>query len=391
MTDERTGPSTPPVTRRAALAGAGALGLAALGACGPTSSGSTTPAGSPTPSGTPGSVGIVDQRGKRVTLPGPATRVVTVPMPAASLVVAVDGGVEHLVGMHQGSWTAMRDGILGEFFPQLLDIAHEIATADFTPNVESVVALRPDVVAQWADRGTGLTGPLENAGLPVVGLRYGRQEDLDAWITLFATLLGREERGREIRSTMAASLAAVRADQTTAPGPAPRVVYVNRFVEGLKVAARDTYNDFCIRLVGGSNPAADPGGVAAAGMVAVDVEQVVAWDPDVILLGNFDAAMPEDVYRSPAWRSLSAVRSRRVYKVPLGGYRWDPPSHESPLMWRWLAMVVHPGATGVDLRAEVDRYYRLYYGRTPTAAQLRAVLWSRANAGSAHYEQFDVS
>ena len=51
-------------------------------------------------------------------------------------------------------------------------------------------------------------------------------------------------------------------------------------------------------------------------MVAVDVEQVVAWDPDVILLGNFDAAMPEDVYRSPAWRSLSAVRSRRVYKVP---------------------------------------------------------------------------
>ena len=54
-------------------------------------------------------------------------------------------------------------------------------------------------------------------------------------------------------------------------------------------------------------------------------------------------------------------------------------------------MVVHAGATGVDLRAEVDRYYRLYYGRTPTAAQLRAILWSQANAGSAHYEQFDVS
>ena len=135
-------------------------------------------------------------------------------MPAASLVVAIDGGVEHLVGMHRAP--GPRCVTASSASSSALDIAHEIATADFTPNVESVVALRPDVVAQWADRGTGLTGPLENAGLPVVGLRYGRQEDLDAWITLFATLLGREERGREIRSTMAASLAAVRAGPDTA-------------------------------------------------------------------------------------------------------------------------------------------------------------------------------
>ena len=388
MTEGQVVPGANTVSRRAALVGAGALGLAALGGCGTTG---PTSAGSSTRSRAAGSVALVDQRGKRVTLPRPATRVVTVPMPAASLVVAIDGGVEHLVGMHQASWTAMGDGVLGEFFPQARDIAHDVATADFTPNVESLVALRPDVVAQWADQGTGLIAPLENAGLAVVGLRYGRQEDLDAWVTLFATMLGREERGAQIRSTMAASLAAVRAEHPSATGPPPRVLYFNRFAEGLKVAAKGTYNDFCVRLVGGTNPAADPGGVSAAGMVGVDVEQVVAWDPDIILLGNFDGALPEDVYGSPAWRSLSAVRSRRVYKVPLGGYRWDPPSHESPLMWRWLGQVVNPGPAEVDLRAEVDRYYRLYYGRTPTAAQLRSILWSQANAASAHYEQFDVS
>jgi iron complex transport system substrate-binding protein len=387
MTDERATPHPSTVTRRAALAGAGALGLAALGACG--SGGGT--AGTPTSPAASGTVSALDQRGRRVTLSRPATRIVTVPMPAASLVVAIDGGVDHLVGMHQASWTAMRDGVLGEFFPQVLGVAHDIATADFTPNVESVVALRPDVVAQWGDQGTGLTAPLENAGLAVVGLRYGRQEDLDTWVTLFATLLGQEERGREIRSTMAASLAAVRADQPTTSGPAPKVLYFNRFAEGLKVAAKGTYNDFCIRLVGGTNPAADPGGVAAAGMVGVDVEQVVAWDPDIVLLGNFDAAMPEDVYRAPAWQSLSAVRSRRVYKVPLGGYRWDPPSHESPLMWRWLGQVVRAGEAPADLRAEVDRYYRLYYGHTPTDAQLKAILWSEANAQSAHYQRFGTS
>jgi iron complex transport system substrate-binding protein len=60
-------------------------------------------------------------------------------------------------------------------------------------------------------------------------------------------------------------------------------------------------------------------------------------------------------------------------------------------MWRWLGEVVRPEAAPSDLRAEVDRYYRLYYGRTPTEAQLRAVLWSEANAQSAHYERFGTS
>ncbi|MCU1548044.1 MAG: transporter substrate-binding protein, partial [Arthrobacter sp.] len=96
-------------------------------------------------------------------------------MPAASLLVAVDGGAEHLSGMHNASWVAMRDGILGTMFPRALDLPHEIATQDFTPNVESVRALNPDVVVQWSD--AQLIEPLENAGLTVLGLiNTGKQE-----------------------------------------------------------------------------------------------------------------------------------------------------------------------------------------------------------------------
>jgi len=36
------------------------------------------------------------------------------------------------------------------------------------------------------------------------------------------------------------------------------------------------------------------------------------------------------------------VKNRRVYKIPLVGYRWDPPSAEWPLMWRWAAQKQHP-------------------------------------------------
>ncbi len=183
----------------------------------------------------------------------------------------------------------------------------------------------------------------------------------------------------------------MRAETPTTTGPPAKVLYFNRFADGLKVAGTGTYNDFYIGLVGATNPASGPGGLATGGMVGVDVEQVVAWDPDIILLGNFDGALPADVYASPAWAAITAVRESRVYKVPIGGYRWDPPSHESPLMWRWLAMLVHPTGPRFDLFGEIQRYYRLYYDRTPTPTQLKAMLWADANSHSAHYEQFHVS
>lgn len=377
----------PRISRRVVLRGVGLAGAAALVGCG-----GTRDVAAPGPATTRSGQGVSvrDQRGQRITLDVPARRLVTIPMPAAALLIAVDGSADHLVGMHPSSWTALHDGILGEFFPRALAIPHDVASADFAPNVESVVALRPDVVVQWGDRGPGLTAPLENAGLKVVGLEYGTQEDLLTWISLFAALVGRPERAALITDAIdGARQQEARTTASVATGR-PKVVYFNRFAGGLKVAGDATYNDFSIRLVGAANPASGPSGAPGTGILGVSLEQVLAWDPDVVLLGNFDDAVPEDVYRDPVWRRVSAVREQRVYKVPLGGYRWDPPSHESPLMWRWLSMVAFPAQPAFDLRGEIDRYYSLYYGKTPTPAQTDAVLRTTVNGASANYRRFDA-
>lgn len=338
----------------------------------------------------PGPTGftLTDQRGKRLTFEHPVRRMVTIPMPAAALAIAVDAGPEHLVGMHSSSWTAIHDGIMGQMFPAALKIAHDTASPDFVPNVESVVALNPDVVIQWGDRGGGLTAPLENAGLKVVGLTYGSQRDLTTWITTYGTLFGQRARAAQLNRWMNTQLAQFSRSQSPPPARPPSILYFNRYVGGYKVAGKGTYNDWCAKLVGATNPATGPHGLTGAGMVGVDVEQVLAWDPDVLLLGNFDAAVPADVYRDTVLRDLSAVRSRRVYKVPLGGYRWDPPSQESPLMWRWLSMVAFPDGPAFDLRGQIADDYRLLYDHTPTGEQLDGVLQLAANADSAGVARF---
>ncbi|GAC1488524.1 MAG: ABC transporter substrate-binding protein [Pseudarthrobacter sp.] len=378
------------LNRRAALQLLVAGGSAALlsGCAGtPGSPPSSGPATDGTKGGS-GAISVTDQRGKTLTFPRPVTRVVTIPMPAASLLVAVDRTADHLAAMHNASWVAMRDGIMGSIFPKALELPHEIATQDFTANVESVRALDPDVVIQWSD--AQLIDPLEKAGLNVIGLtNTGKQEDVDAWVAMFAAMLGKPERALDIKTRSGMELAAVK-DLAAGRSARPSILYFNRFTGGLKVAGANSYNDFYIKLVGGTNPATGNDPLKGSGMVGVDVEQVLRWDPEIILLGNFDNALPQDLYSAPVWQTVSAVRNRRVYKVPLGGYRWDPPGQESPLMWHWLSDIAFPQQQSL-LRNKVVEYFDFLYSHKPTAAELDKILWTTANAASDHYRQFNAA
>ncbi|MFC5929664.1 ABC transporter substrate-binding protein [Cryobacterium melibiosiphilum] len=383
-TPETTPPAAALLSRRTVLAGFFLVGgTVVLAAC---TDSSATPA-VPSGSGSPTQIEVTDNRGTVLTFNQAVTRVVTIPMPSASLIVAVDRSAQHLVGMHNASWMAIKDGILGQFFPELLKLPHDIATSDFTPNVESILDLEPDVVVQWSD--SPLVEPLENAGLTVIGLtNNGTQEDVDSWVQIFATMLGKPERATEIKARSDGALAQVQADAAARAQPGPSILYFNRFTEGLKVAGANTYNDFYIKLVGGTNPATGDAPAPGTGMVGVDLEQVLTWNPEVILLGNFDGAMPDDIYSNPAWSGVRAVTNRRVYKVPLGGYRWDPPGQESPLMWTWLADIAFPSLSTSTLRAQITADYPFLYDHTPTDAQINTVLWMDVNDRSSNYQQF---
>jgi len=367
--------NSPPeaLPRRTVLKGAIGLGaMTVMAACG------RSPA---TDSGS--RLKITDQRGRTLRLDGPAKRIVTIPFPAASIMIAVDRSITHIAGMHSAAWTAARDSVLSDFFPGVVNIPHDIASETFAPNIESVLALKPDLVVQWANQGDAIIAPLDNAGLSVLGVEYGTLDDVGRWIMMFAQALGKPDRGRAMAARLKADQVEAAATAAKRTGAKPSVLYFNRFVDGLKVAGSGTFNDDYIRLIGAENAGA---GVKA--LADVDLEQVLSWDPDIIVLGNFDAALPADVYGDKRWKDVAAVRSRRVYKAPIGGYRWDPPSHESPLMWHWLGQIAYPDGTDGGLRAKVLDDYAYFYNQTPDAKQIAKMLWTEENGASANYESF---
>lgn len=330
-----------------------------------------------------------DQNGDAVTLESPAERIATIPIPAASMLVAIDGGTDRLAGMHNLSKTALTAGVLGEFFPASVDIPSDVVGAGFMPNVEALLALDPDLVLQWAHRGDDILDPLRNAGFNVVALRYGTEELSRGWIEMLGAASGQDDKAADLiawRDEAQAEIVDLMADLSQQDRP--RTLYFLRYLSQLRVAGDGTYNDFYIDLAGGSNPAAEDG----TGWLTVNPEQVLAWDPEVILLNGFeDDLSPADVYANPLFSDVSAVQNRRVYKVPLGGYRWDPPNQESPLMWRWLSMLLQPDVADWPIRDQIVEAYDWIYGHTPTEAQLDGILRVAMNGDAAGYGRFLAS
>lgn len=317
----------------------------------------------------------------------PAERIVFIPMPGPATFIALDGSERKIVGMNSYSALAMRDGLLGELYPGYTKITTDILSggaSSFQPNIESILALKPDAVFQWASLSSDAISALDRAGLPVLGMRVGKHDEFAGSTLMMGKVAGKEERARALLARQDAVKRQIEAEmRDLAASDRPRVVYLSHATDVLRVAGKDSYVDFVVDLAGGRNVASDS---AANGTVSI--EQLLSWNPQVVLLGNFDKAMPADIYDDPRWQDVEAVKTRRVYRVPLGGYRWDPPSQESALGWLWLATLLHPERNSPDLRAAMRNWFDFLYQHPLNDAEIDRVLAAAANRQSLGYERF---
>lgn len=366
------------LTRRTMLSatGIGLFGLA-LGAC----SSRETVVSTVEKVASTNSFTVTDMRGVQISFDQPVQRIATTVIPSPSMFTAVDGGYAKLVGINESTLQSNQQGLFGEMFPESKSTT-TISPSSFTPNIETITELEPDVVFQWADQGEGLVEPLENAGFKTVCLLYGTQEYLETWVTLFATILGKAERGEEIVQWMHTE--EDRLTKELASAPELRVVHLNQSGDGYAATNGKSYMHHWMTLAGGKNMAAD--NMSTDNVVSA--EQLITWDPEVITLGGFDARTPEQVYSDPALASISAVKNKRVYKAPLGGYRWEVPCAESPLMWQWAAELYHPELTGHSLRKSMKDRISYLYNYKISDEQISAALRLEQNLNSANYEVF---
>lgn len=338
----------------------------------------------------PGTRIVVDDNGDKVEVPEKIERVVvTNILPLASAVAVYLNDGSRIVGMHPASYSAAKNGLLGELYPEVLK-ADTGFIQGASLNIEALMALRPDVVLVNApDRR--MIDMIRGAGLAAFGIspskwHYDVIETHNRWMQSLAQLFPEAKGKGELIEKKSREIAKMVADRTKdlPREERARILFIFRYdAKSLVTSGKNFFGQYWCDAVGGINAA--EGITADNSNAVIGMEEVYGYDPDVIFITNFTAALPEDIYGSKIggddWSPVKAVREKRVYKMPLGIYRSYTPSADTPLTLLWMAKRVYPERfKDVDLTAEVKKYYQTVFGVSLTEKQISRMFSPEAAA-----------
>lgn len=245
-----------------------------------------------------------------------------------------------------------------------------------TANLETVLALKPDLIVdtgsvrptfvELADRVQAQTG------IPYA-LIDGALEAVPAGYRLLGELMGVRERAEGLARYAEDTLRTVRERVARVPRDQRPRVYYARGPQGLETGLDGSINVEMFEAMGIELVSTRmPGGLAR-----VSVEQVLNWDPEVII--TIDQTFAQTAAQSPLWRNVSAVKNGRVHlspKLPFGWVDFPPSVNRLPGLW-WIAAKVFPAQFRDDLGAIARDFYRRFYQVELSAAQVQRVLAGR--------------
>ncbi len=328
---------------------------------------------------------VTDMTGRELMLDGPAQRVVSIIVPTAATIVAIDGSPEKLIGVNPIAMRMFRSGIIGKLFPEALSIRSNITQGGagiFVPNVEELVALDPDIVIQAGYAGEQVVKPLVNAGINTALYMSGGEERMRAAITMIGAVLGKPERAKMLNDWRAKTIARIKsAAQKIADGERVKILQVMATPTGFRVWGKQTIANDAIRLAGAVNAAAD-----VPRLKPVNTEQIAKWAPDVIFIFNVGRANRQSVLGHTLLSTTPAARSGRVYRLPTGSINWGSAGVDDPLYFAYVAALAYPRIHAGGVAGDIQRWYTKIYGKPVSHEQIAKLLHAKENGAAPNYD-----
>jgi iron complex transport system substrate-binding protein len=316
---------------------------------------------------------ITDMTGRRVTIPAPAyiRRVAVQTSPQVLNAYAV-GIADKLCAVTNAvkMWK-----LLTKADPRLKNVpATRAGNAQI--NIEALLQTNPDVC---------IGGELDMQAiekltkLPTLRIAQGTPgayfESLRKELAFFGSVFGKESRVRIFDAYLDNALGTVRTATAGMAREKRLKVFMGFDADHLTTYGGGTFMDEWIEASGCLNSAQSiqsPGG-REGGLASVSMEQVLGWNPDIVII---DAGKPEDLYNRTAWSALSAVKSKKVYRLPMGIFLWNRPACEAAVLFpQWLALSAYPGRfKGFDIRSRAKRFYSEVFALNFTDDDINQIL-----------------
>jgi len=280
-----------------------------LGACAPAPASSMSPTDARTepPSAAPPSepaaaypVTLTDDAGRATTLAAEPQVIVSLAPSNTEIVCALDA-CDRLVGVTD----------FDDYPPEVIEIDKVVNMAQV--DVEAVVAAEPDLVLAAGNEltPTAVIDQLTELGLPVLVLYPESLDEVTAGIELVGTAIGRADAAADLVDDMTGRVAAV--EEAVVGLDRPRTFYEVSVFEGtIYTAGEGSFLASLIETAGGAPITGD------ALSTSIEIEDLVAADPELILLGDatYDPTItPESVAARAGWDGMTAFANERVVVV----------------------------------------------------------------------------
>lgn len=334
---------------------------------------------------TSGSRTVTDMGGREVTIEGEVNSIVNLwPSYTTTLYVLGAGDLVSAVGTNStvNSWTKF-------FYPRSAEIE---ALGGTTPNVEEIAAMNPDlVVLHPSSVEAGYDEQLDELGIPSLNLNFDSYETMIESLTILGEAIGGDVQKKvtTLTNTISENLETNR-DLTAdiAEEDKPVVYYMSGINDSLTgtMAGEDTFQESWVEANGGIYAGAQlEVGEKAEEVVA---EDVLALNPDVILIGNiYQHQLMDELQNTPGWQDLDAVKNGRVYTIPLGCWGWDRFGAESAMMLDYALYCIQPeiaeenGITRDSLIKKAIAFYKDYNGTELTTEEAGYLLDGKSPTG----------
>lgn len=243
-------------------------------------------------------------------------------------------------------------------------------------NMEALIAEAPDVIIDIGEAKKTVKEDMdalqEQLNIPVIFVEATLPTMADAY-EMLGDITGEKEQAGKLADYCRAEIG--KADQNAAAiADADRKsVYFGLGDDGLHTNAKGSIHADVIDRIGAVN-AADVEAVSSGGGSEVSFEQVLLWNPDLIIVDS--QKLYDTLTADPMWQELDAVKNGKIFKIPTAPYSFmsSPPSVNRMIGIEWLGSLVYPEIYTSDIREEVKNFYQLFYHIDVTDEKLEAIL-----------------
>ena len=312
---------------------------------------------------------FTDSCGRTVEVPAQITKVAVSGTMAQMLVFAL--APDTLAGV-AGKWDESAQDYLDAKYYSLPVLGH-LYGGKGELNLETLLKSNAQVVIDVGEAKDGIADDLDRlsaqTGIPFVHIAM-TTDTMGGAFRMLGALLGIEDAAEEL--AVYCERVYTRAKELAASVEKVSLLYCLGG-NGLSVIAKDSYQSELIDLLADNCAVVDTSSAKGTGSES-DMEQLLLWDPDVILFA------PDSIYDTvaddPVWQRLTAIREGRYYEVPFGPYNFMgfPPSVQRLAGMLWLPKLLYGDAAPYDLQSELTEFYARFYHCSLTDGQYRELM-----------------